>query len=224
MTHKRRTAWDDLASAFIVFAVFAWEFVVLLLDPVWNPGERDHEVEMWHRLGTAAGWIFGAILLGRNAARVGVFSDRRKRINPLPSSVLGYVTVLGAVVLAVAVRTVAFGEMKIVGEFTGLGDRAGSGAPLSALALVAYYVAETALIVLLLLFAQRAGETRFGHPAIPWGGLVLALTWGVMHFFLQGPSAGLYAVFAAILYGVIIVYGPRSLLAVSAIVALAFVL
>lgn len=45
-----------------------------------------------------------------------------------------------------------------------------------------------------------------------------------MHILLQGPAAGAYAMIAAVLYGFIVVYGPRSIVAVFLVVAVAFVI
>jgi len=38
---------------------------------------------------------------------------------------------------------------------------------------------------------------------LPYGGLFLALTWGLIHILLQGFQTGIYAFAMAILYGVI---------------------
>ncbi|MEG2145054.1 MAG: hypothetical protein RRY06_00300, partial [Lachnospiraceae bacterium] len=36
---------------------------------------------------------------------------------------------------------------------------------------------------------------------IPFGGIILAVTWGLVHIFTQGASTGIYAVIQALLYG-----------------------
>ncbi|MCJ1697911.1 hypothetical protein MT349_19180 [Rathayibacter caricis] len=216
MSRAVRTAGDDLASALIVFAVFAWELVVfLLLDPLLGSGPR---AGLQHQLITAAGWGMGGVLLARTAVRSSVIADRSARDPAISSPTVRVGIVVAAAVLAIAVRAFAFGEVKIAGEL------AGNGAdPLATVVLLLYYLTEAFLIVLLILFAQRAGVAWFGHPALPWGGVLLALTWGVMHLFLQGLSGGLYAIIASVLYGLIVVHGPRRIPAVFAIVALAFI-
>lgn len=225
MTLKIRTAWDDLASALIVFAVFAWELLVLLLvDPVLTTRMGDAGAMLSHQLVTTAGWALGAVLMMRSGSRGGLFPDRCRASAPVHSSAVRTLVVVAAAIGAVAVRTVAFGELKVVGEFSGLWDRFGAMAVLAGIVLIAYYVAEAALIVLLILFAQRSGEKQFRRAYIPWGGLVLAATWGVMHIFLQGTNAGFYAMGAAVLYGLIMAYGPRNPWGSAAIVAVVFIL
>lgn len=65
----------------------------------------------------------------------------------------------------------------------------------------------------------NSGSAAWG----PRGGFVLACTSGVMHIFLQEPSAGLYAMFASVLYGVIHALGPRRLAPTVALIGLAFI-
>jgi len=33
---------------------------------------------------------------------------------------------------------------------------------------------------------QRAGEQQFDIPAVPWGGIGIALTWGALHLLTGG--------------------------------------
>lgn len=222
VARRSSTVGDDLSAALTTFAIFAWELLVLLLiDPLLADAEQ---ASVWHHLITAAGWTTGAYFLARHAQQIGLIVNRRRVSAPLPVGAVRGVFIGGAVVLAIAVRAVAFGELKVVGETTTLISRGGIDAIADVLALGVYYVSEAFLIMLLILFAQRAGERRFGRHGFPWGGLVLALTWGVMHLFLQGPSAGLYAMFAAILYGIIVTLGPRSIWATWLCVAVAFII
>jgi hypothetical protein len=224
VTTEPRSAWDDLAAALIVFAVFAWEFVVLLLiDPFLFQEENDTAAPIWHHAITAAGWALGAALLTRSAARVGVFTDR-KNAAPAGSVAIRTLVVVAAASAAVLIRAAAFGEFKIGAEIADIITNSGSLAPLGITALLAYYVTEAALIVLVIMFGQRAGKKQFGRREVPWGGIVLAGTWGIMHIFLQGPAGGAYAIIAAVLYGLIVAYGPRPVTAAGAIAAAAFII
>ncbi|KSW16113.1 hypothetical protein ATM99_01265 [Cellulomonas sp. B6] len=59
---------------------------------------------------------------------------------------------------------------------------------------------------------------------MPWGGFVLAATWGLVHVLLQGPAGGAYAMGAAVLYGVLHRSVHGRLGPTYALVAAAFVL
>lgn len=69
-----------------------------------------------------------------------------------------------------------------------------------------YYAFESLLIMLIIAHGQRALEIRFHNPRqIPFGGIFLAATWGLIHILTQGISTGIYAMLQALLYGSIYV-------------------
>lgn len=65
-----------------------------------------------------------------------------------------------------------------------------------------YYAFESLLIMLIIAHGQKAFENWFSHiKIIPFGGIILAITWGLIHIFTQGASTGIYAVIQALLFG-----------------------
>lgn len=65
-----------------------------------------------------------------------------------------------------------------------------------------YYAFESLLTMLIIAHGQKAFENWFSHiKFIPFGGILLALTWGLIHIFIQGTSTGIYTVIQALLYG-----------------------
>lgn len=65
-----------------------------------------------------------------------------------------------------------------------------------------YYLFEAFLFSLIIIFGQKACEKWFNNEAIPYGGIVLALTWGLMHIVSKGSiSVGLLSAFGGFLYG-----------------------
>ena len=65
-----------------------------------------------------------------------------------------------------------------------------------------YYLFEAFLISLIIIFGQKACEKWFKNEYIPYGGVVLALTWGLMHIASKGSIAvGLLSAFGGFLYG-----------------------
>lgn len=218
------TAGSYVVLALYAFAVFGWELVVtLLLDPLWASAGPEG-ASLLHRSTTAAGWLLGAALIFRSARNPArgfddPFSGGLRRNTPFRALGVG-----AAVALAIGIRAVVLQEWKLVGEYAQLADLHGDTAPFAFALLIVYYLCETALIVLVLALGQRAGEMRFGRPALPWGGLLLAITWGAIHILLQGPAAGIYAMAAAVLYGCVFAWGPRRPLPTFLIVAAAFIL
>ncbi len=64
-----------------------------------------------------------------------------------------------------------------------------------------YYAFEALLILLSIVFGQKAGEILFIKVNIPWGGLFLALTWGLVHIFTGTVISGLFSMVCAIIFG-----------------------
>lgn len=67
-----------------------------------------------------------------------------------------------------------------------------------------YYAFETSLFMLILIFGQKAFETWFGKENIPYGGIVVAATWGLVHILTKGSiSTGVLSALAGFSFGVV---------------------
>ena len=56
-----------------------------------------------------------------------------------------------------------------------------------------YYLFEVMLVLLIIIFGQMAFEKWFNNNKIPFGGILVALTWGLGHWLSKGSLAtGLY--------------------------------
>lgn len=66
-----------------------------------------------------------------------------------------------------------------------------------------YYLFEMALVTLVVVFSQRAGELRFKNMNIPYGGIFCVITWGAIHFITKGFSLGILGIcLQAVIFGV----------------------
>lgn len=69
-----------------------------------------------------------------------------------------------------------------------------------------YYVFEVGLVVLVVVFGQKAFETWFHKDhrvLIPYGGILVGITWGLAHVFTKGSlSMGLLLILTSVGYGV----------------------
>ncbi|MFV0517006.1 MAG: hypothetical protein ACK5MV_06385 [Aminipila sp.] len=66
-----------------------------------------------------------------------------------------------------------------------------------------YYVFESGLMLLTIIFGQQFGELLLKDNSIPYGGIFLASTWGAIHFLTQDVLTGIYVIVISILYGII---------------------
>lgn len=78
-----------------------------------------------------------------------------------------------------------------------------------------YYFAEMGIVLLIIIYGQKAFET-YQHKCsnVPYGGIVLALTWGIFHFVSRGVGLeiwnGISCVIFSILSGIMYVQLNRS--------------
>lgn len=88
-----------------------------------------------------------------------------------------------------------------------------------------YYVFETALFTLILVYGQKAFELWFKKKNIPYGGIILALTWGLAHIFTKGSiSVGLLSALGGFTYGVVYLLVNRDIKKTFPILFIMFVL
>lgn len=218
------TAGTYLNLGLLAFAVVGWELVLLLLESVLpaftTVGSLNAAVV--HSGLTATGWLVGsALVLGAARRREGFISDPAPPARRLRRGV----AVLVLVVVCVGFRWAGQG-----GPFPPVAEYGRMVKEYDDLAWVAlvmqwlYYAAEVVVMTLIIAFGQRAGELRFGRPALPWGGLLLALTWGLVHVLLQGVGAGVYGMLISVAFGMVFVLTGRSLRRSSVPLVVAFIL
>lgn len=65
-----------------------------------------------------------------------------------------------------------------------------------------YYLFEVMLALLIIIFGQMAFEKWFNNNKIPFGGILVALTWGLGHWLTKGSFyAGLYTAVGGFVFG-----------------------
>lgn len=75
-----------------------------------------------------------------------------------------------------------------------------------------YYAFESILIVLIIAHGQIAFEKFANTPTIiPAGGILLAMTWGVIHVLTQGISTGIYTCVQSLLFGIVYLLVKKDL-------------
>lgn len=87
-----------------------------------------------------------------------------------------------------------------------------------------YYLLEAALFVLMIVFAQQAGEIWFKKSHLPWGGIFVAVTWGLGHIFVKGVSVGLYGFLSGLMYGCVYLLCKKNLFIAYPLIWLMFVM
>lgn len=75
-----------------------------------------------------------------------------------------------------------------------------------------YYIFETGLVVLIVIFGQKAFEVWFKKANIPYGGIIAAITWGLAHIFTKGDIvAGIVCAISGFLFGAVYLLVNRNI-------------
>jgi len=90
-----------------------------------------------------------------------------------------------------------------------------------------YYIFETLMFLLIIVFGQKAFELWTNKRRVPWGGIICGLTFGAIHIISSGQFnlvLGIYATVLGILFGVAYLLANRDFRKSYIILFLMFVL
>ena len=87
-----------------------------------------------------------------------------------------------------------------------------------------YYVFETVLVTLIRIFGQKAFEKWFHRENIPYGGIIVALTWGIGHFFTKDIWTGIVCMIGGLAFGSVYLLVNRDIRKAFPILWIMFVL
>lgn len=74
-----------------------------------------------------------------------------------------------------------------------------------------YYIFETILVTLILVFGQIAFEKWFHKQNIPYGGIIVAITWGIGHFFTKDIITGIVTMLSGLAFGSVYLLTNRDI-------------
>ena len=88
-----------------------------------------------------------------------------------------------------------------------------------------YYFFETILFTLIIVFAQKAFEFWFKKSNFPYGGIAVALTWGLGHIFTKGSLlTGLLSALVGFIFGTVYLMTNRNIKKTIPILFIMFVI
>jgi len=194
MKESKVTGFDYLWCALYAFAGMAFELLLVSVEGALGI-DTNHLVtsqHIVHWMITTIGWVLIGMLViyvGKKTTKFDIWENRE------PLKKWQYVAIVVCFAINIVAKYLDWGGFKVVQEWN-------SNGPLLFVFQYIYYVAEGFLISLIIVFGQKACETWFRNEKIPYGGIILGLTWGLAHIYTKGSiSIGLLTAFAGFLFG-----------------------
>lgn len=160
-------------------------------------------------------WLVVAYLIIRSAKKNLGFELKGTTNKWTPVGIIASCVLVG---LMIVINYVDVGKLKIIHEFQRWGALLFTFQHL-------YYFAEVILFTLIIVFGQNSLEKLFKKQNIPYGGIVVGLTWGLAHWFTKGSIwIGLEGVILGFLFGAIYLFLGRDFKKTYLVLALTFII
>ena len=143
-------------------------------------------------------WGAGSLLLIYFACRKWGFNIFQKQPKPTNNAL---VINIFLVVAITAILWLLVGGFKPYMEYLGARERVGDSAWILFITQNIYYVFEMMICLVIIIFAQMAMEALSCAKKVPWGGIVLGLSWGLAHIFSKDLPTGIFALIIGVLLG-----------------------
>lgn len=225
-------ARDFFLRAILLIVILATEFLVCFLDAFVDGRDTSQLVQFskhWyamvsHWIITLIIWGTGITLLYRWSKKKGVLNELLRFNFTKRTSIMLFISIL-------IVLLVSFIEAKIFKEsipqvyqgFKIFVKMYGSKAFIVTIFQNIYYFVESIMVLFIIAFFQRAGELWFKKETVPWGGIGLSLTWGLLHF-IAHPTVALYISIWALFLGVMYILNQKNVYPTFAVIFLMFII
>lgn len=215
---KKATGIDFLILALLAFAGLGLE---LLLAFAIEPVLYGASMREWSDLQNILHWMFTCILWGGTSLVLFWLAKKKYGFDLLQRgdkmAVWQWLLVAAFVVMSLVISYIDWNGSKVVKEFYANG-------PVKFIFQYLYYIFETFLFMLILIFGQKACEKWFRREAIPYGGILVAMTWGAGHFFTKDIWTGIVCMIAGLAFGSVYLLVNRDVRKAFPILWLMFVL
>ena len=216
---QAEAGWKYLLLAIGAFIGLALEAVIAyFLEPmvygrqmsVWSTGQS-----ISHWIITCIIWGFVAFILIRISKSKAGFNIFTK---PEKLNVWQWVIVIVFVIFAFIMSWTDWKGFKVLSEFY-------SNGWLKFIFQYIYYVFETAMFTLIIVFGQKAFEKWTKIRNFPWGGILCAVTWGLGHILSKDSiGTGLLSALLGLMFGTVYLIVNRDIKKAYVILFLMFVL
>lgn len=216
---KKEKGFEYFSLAMIAFGGLGLEAVLAY----WiEPMLYGHEINDFTLFETLLHWTSICIVWLLVSFYVLYYSKKKLEFdlfqNKYKYSALGIMSSIILLAFTIIMNYSEYGTLKICHEFIKLGFLKFTFQHI-------YYLVETILVMFIIVYSQLALEKWFKNTKIPYGGIIVGLTWGLAHLFTKGSLLiGLQGVIIGFLFGGIYLLLSRDIRKTYIILALAFIL
>lgn len=215
---KKVTGMNFLVLALLAFAGLGLE---LLLAFVIEPVLYGVSMREWSDLQNILHWTFTCILWGGVGIGLQKLAKKKYDFDLMQKgekmAVWQWLLVVAFVIMSLIISYIDWNGSKVIKEFYANG-------PVKFIFQYLYYIFETTLFMLILIFGQKACEKWFQRENIPYGGILVAMTWGAGHFLTKDIWTGIVCMIAGLAFGSVYLLVNRDVRKAFPILWLMFVL
>ena len=164
-----------LFAAFLLeyFALFVIEMLIMRMN-IWDYTANQRSV---HHLIMVIIWTLYLCFIIFYSRKHYDFPQKKEKTN---ISTKNWVVAASCLILCKIMTFIDWHTLKIIGELHGK-------SVFQFISQYLYYIFEVVLVVLIIIYGQKAIETLLKKESlIPFGGIILAMTWGAFHFVSRG--------------------------------------
>lgn len=167
-------------------------------------------------------WIITCAVWGCATVSLLFFAKQKMKINIFKNKknvkIINWILCVILLVVSITVSMIDWNGLKVQKEFAYHGW-------LKFIFQYLYYFFETILVVLIIIFGQEAGEHFFKYSKIPYGGILTAITWGLVHCLTKGDFIiGLLSFASALMFGMVYLFSKKNIYISFPFIFLMFIL
>lgn len=217
MEEKNITGFDYLWCALYACAAFAIELLLVSIEKKFGIEIETFTImqNIIHWIITTALWLGAGFLVIYVAKKTTGFDiwEQRKSLKSWQ-----YFAIVLCFIVNLVVKFIDWDGFKVLVEWKSRG-------PLLFGFQYIYYLAEGFLISLVIVYGQKACEKWFKNEKIPYGGIILGLTWGLAHIYSKNSiGVGILSAFAGFLFGAAYLFVNKDYRKALPIITLLFIL
>ena len=205
MKENIKTGFFYLLLVLIAFAGLGLEAVLAF---VIEPPLYGCEMKSWNVTQNVLHWIMTCIVWGLTGFLVIRLAKRFEDFDIFKKGKKmkrwQWLLVILIIIFSLIISYIDWNGSKVLKEFNANG-------PVKFVFQYIYYCFEVVLVTLILIFGQLAFEKWFKRKNIPYGGIVVALTWGIAHIFTKNLYVGIITMISGLAFGSVYLLTNRDI-------------